>query len=171
MPNCSETHSKCGVACTEDGLNRAYYKDCKTGRVGTGKTYTEAIQSATKSRPKCAGLTDASLEACKNGIKPTVRRIDPIKFINPKGTPVKSKTGASGIGRGSVPLGSRMDPKENNWKDTEKLLGDTKPDNDPSTVNRPGDGGGSGNCFGIPIPCEMLAIAVGAIVLLLVVMR
>lgn len=178
MPDCSQTKEVCGKACTIDGQKRAYYKDCKTGRIGYGESYTEAIQSATKNRPKCANLTGASLEACKNGIKPTVRRIDPIKFINAQGKPVKKinaeikaggKPGASGIGRGSIPLGSRFDTKENNWIDTEKLLGDTSPDDDPSTVNRPGDGGSG--CFGIPIPCPFLAIGVGAVIVLLVALR
>lgn len=66
----------------------------------------------------------------------------------------------------NVPTGTRYDPKENNWKDTEKLLGDPEPDEDPGTVGEePID------CFGIPIACPLLAVGVGAGIVLLVALR
>jgi len=181
MPNCDDTKYKCGIACTDEDINRAYYKDCNTGRIGTGATYTEAKQSATQTRPKCANLTGATFEACKNGIKVTKRK-DPIRFINPLGKPVKQiereiREGITPAHGGitpshggitpAIPRGSRFDQIENNWKDTEVLLGDPEPDDDPTTV---GDRTEEA-CYGLPIPCGSLAVGVGAVLLLIMSLR
>lgn len=171
MPNCEVTKRKCGVACTDEEINYAYYKDCKTGRVGTGATYTEAIQSATRTRPKCAGLMGETLKQCQAGkstLFPGVKKIHPISKIKTVGGSGSSKPGVSGTGRGTIEVqpGSRFDDKKDNWKDTEKLLGDPEPDDDPGTV-----GGFDEGCFGLPIPCPLLAVGVGAVIVLLVALR
>lgn len=151
MPNCSETNHKCGVACT-DANGRGYFKDCKTGRIGSGASYDEARKSSVP-RQACAGLTGETLKACQNRKSTLFRNKSKIT------QPIKNI-------RKNVPLGSRFDTKENNWKDTEKLLGDPEPDDDPSTV-----GGFGGNCHGIPMECGQLAVIGGAIVLLILVMK
>lgn len=56
MPNCSKTKQKCGEACTLEG-GLAYFKDCNTGQVGTGHSYTEAKRNAAKQQKKTTLVT------------------------------------------------------------------------------------------------------------------
>lgn len=163
MPNCTKPISsqKCGEPCTQAG--QAYLKDCKTGNIYYGSSYEEV-------RAKSKRILDVR---GSGKALPGVQKVHPIskiKTIKPIEVAGRVVPGATGAGKSKsgdiiVPVGSRFDNKQDNWKDTEKLMGDPTPDDDPSTV------GGFDGCFGIPIPCPMLAIGVGAVIVLIVALR
>ena len=93
-----------------------------------------------------------TLKACQSGKTTLLQKntiVQPIKNI-----------------RESVPTGSRFGTKENNWKDTEVLLGDPEVDDDPSIV------GIFDNCFGIKgMTCGTMVVIGGAILVLILVLR
>lgn len=163
MPLCTETNHKCGTACTVNlakGGTSAYFKDCKTGNVGTGADYDAARKAAqAKEKVLCQGLTGATLEACK---KKQSTLFDP-KNIERIIVPGKGKEvvreavqreikrgGDTGITREATPgdisnliLGSPED-----WSNALK----------------------SQNCFGLPIDCVIAVIAGLAVVILIMVL-
>lgn len=168
MPDCVSPASSrpCNQPCTEHigSIKKAWLKDCKTGNLYYGDTYDD-VRKQQQRRIQVEG---------SGKLFPGVKKVHPIskirtiKPVEVSGRVVPGATGAGKTKNGEiiVPVGSRFDNKQDNWKDTEKLMGDPTPDDDPNTV-----GGFEGNCFGIPIPCPLLAIGVGAVIVLIVALR
>ena len=170
MPNCSETNHACGgQGCTvvlTNGKKSAWYRDCKTKNTGTGATYAEARKNATAKQKivePCAGLSGETLEQCKNKEK--------INY-----SPNKVKNLFKEVSKpGQIEVKKALDREIKRGGDTGVTRNPNLGDVSNLILGSPEDWGNTikeqSNCFGIPIPCPLLAIGVGAIVLLLVVMR